>query len=205
MAVCFCALFASPAQATLITIAIEAEIDYVSDPHNFFGGNINVGDIIKGSYSFESTTPDSSPIDPIQGNYWHYAPPAGIELNIDGFNFMTDPFNTAFRIVIRNNTPSGNDIYGFESSNNLPLSNGTQVDYISWSLKDNTGSAVSSDALPTAFPFLGDWQENRLLISGPDRDASFSINAHVTSAIPEPTMIILIGLGSLFLKKRKRL
>jgi hypothetical protein len=52
---------AGPARAALITIEITAEIDSVSDPYGHLEGNINVGDIITGTYTYESTTPDTNP------------------------------------------------------------------------------------------------------------------------------------------------
>jgi len=194
-----CGLTLSPssAQATLITIQIEAVVDSVQDEGNYLEGKIGVGDIITGYYVYESTTPDSSPLDPVQGNYWHYSAPAGIALTVGGFNFMTDPFNIAFRVAIRNNAPG--DVYSIGSSNNLPLSNGTPVDDIWWSLKDPTGTALSSDALPTISPILDQWEANVLAI---EADRRYGIKAHVTSAIPEPACIILLSIGGLFLRKR---
>ena len=201
VAVILCGLifWPEPAEATLITIEIEGVVDSVSDDGNYLEGKIKAGDIIRGFYVYESTTPDSSPLDTVQGNYWHYAPPAGIALTVGGFNFMTDPFNIAFHLAIRNNSLSGDDSYWLASHNNLPLSNGTAVESIWWQLNDNTGSALSSDALPTTFPFLGDWQGNVL---GIDADRRYGIHAHITSAVPEPATIILIVGGALFLRKR---
>jgi len=189
----------APTRGALITIEIEAVVDSVEDERNYLEGKIKPGDIILGFYVYESTTPDSSPLDPVQGNYWHYAPPAGIALTVGGFNFMTDPFNIAFHVAIRNNSLSGDDSYWLASHNNLLLSNGTPVDSIWWQLNDNTGSALSSDALPTTFPFLGDWQANVL---GIEADRRYGISAHVTSAIPDPCTIILLSIGGLFLRKR---
>ena len=186
------------AQAALITIQIEAVVDSVWDEGDYLEGKIGPGDVISGFYVYESATPDSSPLDPVQGNYWHYAPPAGIALTVGGFNFMTDPFNIAFRVAIRNNAPG--DVYSIGSSNNLPLSNGTPVQYFWWQLNDSTGSAFSSDALPTTFPLLDDWQANALHI---DADRKYGITAHVTSAIPEPWTILLLGLGTMLLRKRR--
>jgi len=197
----FCGLIScpAPAEATLITIEIEAVVDSVGDPHGYLQGKIKAGDMIRGFYVYESTTPDSSPLDPVQGNYWHYAPPAGIALTVGGFNFMTDPFDIAFHLAIRNNSLSGDDSYWLASHNNLPLSNGSPVESIWWQLNDNTGSALSSDALPTTFPFLGDWHANVLGIGA---DRRYGITAHVTSAIPEPATVLLFGLGGLLLRKR---
>ncbi len=198
----FCAFgfFVPRADAYPVTIYIEAEVDSVGDSGNYLEGKINVGDIITGWYIYESTTADSSPADPVQGNYWHYSTPAGIYLSVGGFDFQTDPSSVEFQVFIRNNNLSGDDIYGVDSRNNLSLSNGTLVEQMWWQLNDNTGTALLSDALPLTAPFLSDWQTNHLSING--EKGTFGIGAHVTSAIPEPATILLLGIGAFFIKKR---
>jgi hypothetical protein len=199
----FCALnlWPSSAEATVITIEIEAVVDSVRDEGGYLEGKIKPGDIILGFYVYESTTPDSSPLDPVQGNYWNYAPPAGIALTAGGFDFMSDPFNIAFHVGIRNNVPQ--DIYVIGSSNNLPLPDGTPVESIYWQLNDATASVFSTDALPTTVPSLGEWQTNHLRL---ETLRMFSIDAHVTSAIPEPCTILLFGLwGLMFVRRNKKI
>ncbi|MFZ0034905.1 MAG: hypothetical protein WAK60_07970 [Sedimentisphaerales bacterium] len=147
-----------PAHATPITIQIEAVVDSVQDHGNYLEGQINPGDVITGWYTYESTTPDSNPTNPIVGDYYHYSPPSGVSLTVGSFEFKTDPTNIYFHIGVENHEPSGNDSYWFSSNNNVPLSNGTLVDGITWQLDDPTGNALSSDALPTTAPFLEDWQ-----------------------------------------------
>jgi len=198
-----CGLFlAGPARAALITIAIEATVDYVWDEYNKLEGRISVGDIITGTYTYESTTADSDPLDPVQGNYWCYDSPCGISLMAGGFSFRTDPSNIEFHIAIRNDTHSGKDVYAIGSSNNLPLSNDTLVGSIWWQLDDHIANALSTDALPITAPVLDDWQENALHLEG-GRD--YGIAGHVTSAvlIPEPATILLLGIGVFLLRKRQ--
>jgi hypothetical protein len=197
LAVCGLVFWPLPANATLITIQIEAVVDSVQDYGNYLEGQINPGDIITGYYIYESTTPDSNPSLDV-GDYEHYISPFGIFLSVSGFDFETDPTNVDFFVEVVNNYPSG-DYYLVGSSDNLSLSNGTLVDRISWQLDDYTGYALSSDALPTTPPALDDWQSNILNISG---DRTFGIWAHVTSAVPEPTTFLLLSLGSLLLRKR---
>ena len=204
MAVCFCALSVPPAKAAIVTIEIEAEIDSVSDPYNFFDSNIKVGDIIKGTYSYDTSTPDSS--SSVTVGRYEYSPPNthGISLSIGSFGFETDMSSVDFRIDIFNDSISGSltDAYGLISYSNLPLVGGINVDSIWWWLEDYSATALTSDVLSIKAPDIDDWQFNRLMIHGPDRGMSFSIEGYVISAVPEPGTLLLFGLGFLLLRKR---
>ena len=189
------------AQAVLITIEIEAVVDRVDDPHGYLEGKIIVGDIITGSYMYESTTPDTNPLQK-GGRYEHTTAPHGIFLSVGGFVFETNPGNVDFLIEIENDHPP-DDNYLVRSHNNLPLSNGTLIGGISWLLEDNTGNALSSDALPLTAPVLDDWGFNRLTVNGGTRAIPFGIMGHVTSAIPEPASVLLFALGGFLLRKRR--
>jgi hypothetical protein len=195
--------FTSRADAYLVTIYIEAEVDSVGDSGNYLEGKINVGDTITGYYTYESTTVDIEPSIYI-GRYEHYSSPYGINLTAGGFVFKTDPDNVNFIVSVVNagGTYTSDDFVAV-SNNNVNLPQGTVVEKISWNLSDSTGTALSSDALPTTPPVLSDWQFNVLNISGGEKGYSFGIWGHVTSAVPEPTTILLLGLGIIFLRKNK--
>jgi hypothetical protein len=200
---CFCAIFfcASPVKATLITIKIEGVVDYVGDPYDYLEGKISPGDAIMGTYTYDTGIPDSTPAYAAVGRYEHFAPPAGICVTVGGFEFRTDTLNVDFLVAIANNVTSGglHDSYWIYSYNNVPLSSGTWVDHIYWSLTDYSATAAVSIDLPATAPVLHDWQEN---ILGIGADRLYGISAHVTSAIPEPTSVLLFALGGLLLGKR---
>ena len=190
-------------QAYPVTIYIKAEVDSVEDTYNYLEGKINVGDIITGYYTYESTTVDTNPL-PDGADYWHYSPPAGIYLTAGGWNFQTDTSDVEFHVALRNDVQSEvKDIYAIASYNNSELANGSPVDKISWQLNDYSGTALSSDALPLTAPVLSDWQFNLLRIIG-EKSNFFGIDAYVTSAIPEPSSILLIALGTLFLCRKNK-
>ena len=199
-----CGLILGPpgAQATLITIQIEAVVDDVQGPDNYLEGRIKVGDLITGRYIYDTDTPDSHPYSHI-GRYEHYDYPCGISLSVAGLDFKTDPGNTYFVIQITNdNTVFYDDTYVIESYRNLPLSDGTSVGSISWGLIDYSGTVISSPDLTATTPLLDDWDSDFLHFwAGPGGGRGCGVVAHVTSAvvIPEPGTILLLGLGGVAL------
>ena len=189
-------VYSVPAEASLIIIEIEAVVDLVSDDGNYLDGQISVDDIITGYYTY------SNPAGSI-GRYEHYSAPAGISLSVGGFDFETDLSNVDFLVSVADNY-SSMDNYLLRSNNNLALSNGTAVEYISWQLDDTTATALTSDSLPTIAPILSQWQSfNHLRL---EADRKYLVDAHVTSAvvIPEPATILLLGSGLLFFRKRNK-
>jgi len=189
-----------PVNAELITIQIEAVVDTVEDEGNYLEGQILPGNIITGYYTYESSTEDTNPSSQV-GDYWHYSSPYGVFLSVDDFSFQTDFSNVEFIVEVINDYPSG-DGYLFRSYNNLNLPNGILVDHISWSLNDDTSNAISSDSLPLAVPVLSDWQSgNDLRIDG--ERGGYIIDAHVTSAIPEPATVLLFCFGIALIKRRR--
>jgi len=197
------------AQGAIITIAIEGVVDHVADPDNYLDGLVNVGDLITGTYTYNTDTADSTPEYPTVGRYDHFGPPAGIYLTIGGFEFETDTLNVDFLVAIANNVTSDglHDSYWIHSYNNLPLADGTFIGGIFWTLRDYSATAVSSIDLPATAPTLDDWGINRLSFGGGTRARGFVIEGHVTSTvvIPEPGTLLLFSFGGLiFVRRAKR-
>ena len=186
------------ANATWVTIYIEGVVEYVDDKGNYLEGQIQIGTPITGYYIYNTEMPDSSPDDPVQGNYWHYSSPAGVFLSVGGLQFGTNPADVKFHLFIRNDNPSGDDVYGFGSSSNNTLPSGQIVERIWWQLNDYTHTALASDFLIDVPPNLADWQDNVLGIGA---DRKFGIGGHITSAVPEPATVLPLVCGSVFAAK----
>ncbi|UCF50446.1 MAG: hypothetical protein JSU91_02900 [Thermoplasmatales archaeon] len=170
-----------------IAIKIVAKVTDVYDPYNLLGGAILVGDKISGKYIYDSGTVDTFGGDPSRGFYEHFSPPYGIELEVGGFVFETNPNDVDFLIAILDDDHYyyNGDLYAVVSYNNMQLSNGIQIYIIYWFLIDHTYSVLSNDALPTTAPVLSDWGENELGITGYDPSYpyhQFDIKATVTKA-----------------------
>jgi len=197
--VCVLTLVALPVQAELVTINIEGVVDTVEDDGYYLDGQIHIGDIITGWYTYDTDTPDTNPSDNV-GDYEHSTSPYGVHLTVGGFTFMTDPTNVDFLLELVNDYPSG-DSYLFHSYNNLDLGNGASVDMITWDLDDSTGGTLYSDDLSQTAPNLASWDGNELRIHG--ERVGYLIDGHVTSAVPEPATILTLFVGAcMALRKR---
>lgn len=205
LVVCELLFWPLSAQAALITIQIEAVVDSVHDESDVFGGQINIGDIITGTYIYDSGTPYT--IVPEYGHWYrHTESPYGMFLSAEGFLFETDSENVNFTIGVKDDYSGPFNTHYDEfiatSYNNLSLDGGVSVSLIEWNLSDSSAQALSNMNLPLIAPLLSDWDFNCLSISGAGN--IFNIESHVTSAIliPEPCTILLFGLGVLLARKR---
>ena len=73
---CGMILWPEVVQAKLVTIEIEVVVDSVLDAGGYLEGKVEAGDIITGWYTYDTSTPDSSP-SATWGSYEYYTPPMG--------------------------------------------------------------------------------------------------------------------------------
>jgi hypothetical protein len=88
-------------RATVIEIGLTAEIKSINDPCGVLSG-LSIGDIMTGSYTYDSDTPDTNPLGTV-GDYEHFSTPYGINLSAGGFVFQTNPDNIDFLLEVCNN------------------------------------------------------------------------------------------------------
>lgn len=191
-AVLVAVMLSAGAQAAQVKIDIVAQVTVVDDPNGLLGNKVQVGDLVTGTYSYESTTPDSNPAIKI-GDYWHSSPRYGVALNVNELQFRTDPNDVDFLIEIVNDY-NGRDNYLFRSYNNLfdasaPSDGPLPADnHIAWQLDDPSMLALQSARLPTTPPDLPSWQSlfGLTITSEGGMGEHFFIRAKVVSAIPAP-------------------
>ena len=167
----------------IITIKFEGKVTNVDDPDNALEGLITVDEIITGKYTYNTWTKDSDPSSE-RGSYLFTSSLYGIEVNAGGLVFKTDPNFVEFNIDIVNRAPGDFDGYSLASGHNLPISDTWSVDAIYWILFNESGTAFSSDALPTTALDLSSWDDSfGFTISGSSSEpgtSDFHIVIHIT-------------------------
>ncbi len=85
--------------AALTTIEFKAKVTRVDEEGNVLGGPVRVGETIRGTYSYDPSTPDTN--DPPEfGLYENTSGNAGITVNTKKLVFQTDPNNVSFAVGI---------------------------------------------------------------------------------------------------------
>ena len=186
------------AQAVPITIEISGEVTSASG--SALHGTIYEGVTFTGTYTYDTSTPNTSGVD-FSGKYVHDAP-YGITLSLGGYEFKTTSDHIGqFKVTIVNAVVN-DDTYGIISTENT-LVNGATVEYIFWELS-RPGSTITPIVLPIKAPILTDWDYNVLGIYGTGDLGDLYIKGTVTQAVPEPLTGILMVMGVLFFRRRRK-
>jgi hypothetical protein len=199
-------------QAEIIKIGFTGEVDYVWDLDNLLANNVQIGSAMSGFYIYDSETLDSNP-DLNIGEYTYSSVPFGISLTTGNILFQTDFANVDFIISIVDGIASGGwgDKYTVGSGNNLFYNNDIYIQTVGLQLIDYSYTAISSTELTSFPPDLSAWQYGVIEVHGgrggtpPCYEQWFGISGHINSIylIPEPATLMLLGLGFLFIRKRK--
>jgi hypothetical protein len=172
---------ANPAREP-IRIVFVARVHNVYDPGESLHDAIQVGDLMRGTVTYDPTARESNPRRGV-GRYEFHQTPFGILIEAGQLVFQTDPARVDVSIELSNDegTPP-RDGFNLTSRNNLPLNNGAAVSRISWQLVDDTARALESTHLPGAAPDLEKWRSEFGLTLEGQATVEFIIRAHVIEA-----------------------
>ena len=180
------ALVSTSVNAEMMTIKVSASVTYVDDIGNALDNQMYVGDVITGTYTFDTLTVDSEPA-PDSGKYEFAPGVAGMSFVVNNLT-MTSNQNAAtgaYSIEIFNHL--GSDGYHVRSFVNLPLTSGASLQEISINFFDPTGTALNSDLLLNAAPDLARYEYSD--INGYGRSADglnfFNFQAKVNTVTVE--------------------
>jgi hypothetical protein len=167
-----------------VRIVFVARVQNVYDPGEALHEAIQVGDLMRGTMTYDPATPGSNPR-PGVGRYEFRQTPFGILIEAGQYVFQTDPTQVDMSIELWNDegTPP-RDGFLMDSRNNLPLSNGAAVSRISWQLVDDTSTALDSTRLSGAPPDLTRWRSEFGVTLEGQATVEFIVRAHVMEAMP---------------------
>lgn len=175
----------APKPPTLITMQLSAVIASVGDPQNLLGGDIQVGDTIIGTYTYNFDVEDDNDSETV-GNYHNNSSPCGIFLGIGEYEFKTDLDDVDFILqLVNDHGANPKDNYLLRSYNNAQAAQDLWVDHISWQLDDDSATSLTSTEMTTEPPVLSGWTSIfGLTITGfqmSNSNNTFNIRAHVSA------------------------
>ncbi len=188
--------FSITARAAPVTWEFTGQLTSVRDLDGSLEGVFSVGMPLSGQYTFESTTPDSSYIDPTYGRYEDAVTSiSGIVgevpfFEIPGLTGSISVFNDVFIAGF-----DGYSVFGVTEFLGAPVS-------FTLTLGDTTGSVFFDDSLSLTPPDLSAFDSNFFgLELEPDGDA---LSGEFTVLVPEPGTLVLMVLSVLFVIRRKK-
>jgi len=172
------------AVAEILTVEVTAHVEMLNDPGNALSGQVVIGQIATGRYSYETTVPDSNP----NYNYGSYrqGPLQGrISINLGALKFESDndpastqwagPFEVPGQLTSApwpfqvNVSPSYfweyPSVFTIMSDANKPLANGLGVDLIVGMFR-SFANPFYQDTLLTQAPNLGQFSERQVHVIG---------------------------------------
>lgn len=193
-----------PAWASLITFSFTGTVtQFNADPDDPFGGGIGFGTAINGSYTFESTTPDSAAA-ATTGSYQMAGPPFEATATIGGELFSTSDF---LAINVANDFGGSVDQYGVLACGGPGscFSTTSAGDLTIGLFFEGPTSIFGSDGLPLTAPPLASFvtRDFRLFANVSDNQIeiegildSLTCTAGCDGApVPEPSSLLLLAAG----------
>lgn len=182
----------APARAAIITFNFNGVITSVSS--SLFDPSVQVGAPIRGSYTFDSTTPNNYPNDPTIGVYESSGPPYGLAVSFGSDTFLADSFTT----TIYNLGPFA---YIVSADINVDVPGGSLGQFY-LRLDDPTQFVASSNALPVTPPTVNSFVEREINFSYAYSSSVGEIQGKLDSItaapVPEPSPVLgYIALGTL--------
>jgi PEP-CTERM motif len=182
-----------------VTWEFNGEIRDFVDADRILGGAINVGTPFSGSFTFETTTPESDPDSARSGVYDGAVTAISGQIGGSPF-FQPDEFGSG--IVVRSSSSVGgeNDDFALWAEDiNFPAFG--SVFRFSFFIADIDGTVFTSDSLPLIPPTLTESNSGMTFTIDGGRTA---MDGRLTTLVPEPGSLALLALGAIAIARRRR-
>lgn len=152
------------AVASPITVSVTAHVTQLVDSAGVLGGQIAVGEVITGTYTYDTSAPNLDSSADGWGVYQPPAPPASVSVTAGSFVFQS----AISRITVRPRTGSVLPAEaGFQIDTNAAQAiPGGFVNGIEFDFADSTGQFPSSNALLTGAPSLPSLANSGIYVTG---------------------------------------
>lgn len=178
---------ASPARATPQVFEFSGIIDYVEDGLGM-DSSVVEGATFMGSYRFDPATVVDGAVDDSRVGSYYLGSSSRLIIEIGHYEFVTSDLG----ILVWNNV-NGEDLYEVGTATPF-FSAGHQWILMAMLLRDRTGSAFVTDALPTTPPNLEDFSfETSIRIV--EDGHSPAISGTLSSLVPEPSSLVTLAIG----------
>ena len=175
-----------------VTWEFAGEITSVRDDDDRLAGAVTVGSPFSGSFTFESTTPDSSPDNPGLGEYANAV--LSVSGEVAGMPFLGS--GDLFSAISIFDGPFG---FTFDSYNIDILDIDTdflgETSDFSFTVRDSTGTALSTDSLLRSPPDLASFDLRNFTLT--TQSEAVGLAGEITFLTPEPTTLVLLALAAL--------
>ena len=190
------ALTAREARAEPMTFFFEGHIDTLVDIG--LDESVDIGTPFFGSYTFDPVgATDSSPDNPHFG-FYGFLSPSHFSVTVGNYEFTTNDLLG----VIGNDSLIG-DLYYISSWSSFH-SDGFTWEDMGVFLRDNTGTALDSDALPLTPPELEDFQDYAKFSAAIPGHPGPVLTGQLTSLTPEPGSLAILSFGAGIVAARRR-
>lgn len=172
------------AHGAIRNFSFEGHVTSIQDFGFELDSSVKDGVAVKGFYVYDDSAVDSN-TDATVGQFRFGDAAFGITVNVGNYVFRTNPEHVDFLLEVVNRD---RDNYLLRSYHNVS-STGLRVEHIAWQLDDPSGTALASDAMPTAAPNLAAFPETFFgLTIGGGFDGYF-IRAVITKVDVTPPVI----------------
>lgn len=187
-------LLGGAAQASPVSTGFLGEVTQLTfDPDDPFGGTIQPGTFLTGSYTFESATTDTIP-GPLVGSYISTGPLYGLVVDIGGNPFA---IHGGLTISVIDSPAGGLDQFTVLAQSGT---SGGLNPFLSVELffVDPTGTAFTSDALPLGLPALEHFPIRTVLLEAVEDRAGIVYQYEIqATVVPEPSTMVFVVTGLL--------